>query len=219
MSNALSDSQFSEAVSRRHEANSPFNADEIESMSDSQYYAVLNDVATRQRGGPERAMIEAQTALGGGLRAHSLEHIGDLPHRMNESFATKSGFSSEFVTPKVDTQLRALNSGYGYDREVGEQESSYRRSMGETADMAQRDDEVRRTERDYVLGHSQLPAYTEPGYHAKAAAVHIGLGNSAKSAEHLGALESFTSDPARYKDAMSRQGSVRWLRSQELPPQ
>jgi len=75
MSNALSDSQFSEAVSRRHEANSPFNADEIESMSDSQYYAVLNDVATRQRGGQERAMIEAQTALGGGLRAHRLEHL------------------------------------------------------------------------------------------------------------------------------------------------
>jgi len=47
----------------------------------------------------------------------------------------------------------------------------------------------------------------------------IGRGNSAKCAEHLGALGSFTSDPARYKDAMSRQGSVRWLRSQELPPQ
>ena len=211
----LSDDQFGETISRRHETNSPFTADEVESMTDEQYHAVLNDVATRQRGGPESAMSRAQAALGGGLLPHSLEHIGDLTHRMNEAYATSTGFSREFVSPKVESQLRYLRNAYGYDREVGEQmtaNSRFRESRGKPPIT---EDTVDGALTPYVLAHHQLPVYNKPGYHAKAAAVHIGLRNTDKATEHLEALDKLTSDPEVYRQSMSRTASVDWLRSLE----
>jgi hypothetical protein len=211
----LSDSQFGEMVKRRHAANTPFNADEIEGMTDDQYNVVLNDVAHMQRGRPERAMDHAQQVFGGGLYSHSLEHIGDLTHRMNEPYATRGRYNPEYVIPKVHSQLGYLTSRYGYDREVAEQQagnSRYRESQGQPVST---EDDLYNARRDYTLGHHQLPVYNEVGYHAKAAAVHIGLQNSSKAAEHLSSLKAMTGDADRYQQAMSREGAVSWLRSQE----
>lgn len=212
----LSDGQFAETIRQRHAANSPFTADEVAGMSDDQYHAVLNDVASMQRGKPERAMDRAQETVGSGLWSHSLEHIGDLTHRMNEPYATSRGSANpELVATKVNSQLGNLTHGYGYDREVAEQRVSNNRYRERTGQDPITDDTIHAAQRPYVLEHSKLPVYNEPGYHAKAAAVHIGLQNTGKAAEHLQSLQSLTSDPDAYSDAMSRESAVKWLRSQE----
>jgi hypothetical protein len=212
----LNPDQFAETVRQRHAANTPFNADEVEAMSDDQYKVVLNDVANMQRGEPEHAMDRAQVTFGGGLYGHALEHIGDLTHRMNERFATYGdGFDPEYVVPKVTSQLRSLTHPYGYDREVGEQLEGNKRYREREGKPVPSDADLYNARRDYTLGHHNLPVYNEAGYHAKAAAVHIGLQNTDKATEHLQSLKAMTEDNDRYQQAMSREGAVSWLRSQE----
>lgn len=50
------------------------------------------ELASLQRGAPERAMLEAQLAIGGGEISWCLEHIGDLNHRMNEYISRPGWF-------------------------------------------------------------------------------------------------------------------------------
>ena len=213
----ISPDQFAETVRRRHEMNSPFTADEVEGMTDEQYQIVLNDVAQLQRGDPEHSMVDAQHALGGGLYGHSLEHIGDLTHRMGERSATTGRYDPSLAHSKVTSQLATLTHGYGYDREVDEQLASntrYARKSNPDAPAITRET-VAEAARPYVLAHSRLPVYNEPMHHARAAAIQHGLQNTGKTIEHLTALEKFTGNPERYSQGMSREGAVEWLRSQE----
>jgi hypothetical protein len=215
----LNPDQFAETVRQRHAANTPFNADEVEAMSDDQYHVVLNDVAAMQRGGPEDAMLHAQDTFGGGLYTYALEHIGDLTNRMNQPsstrFAGTSGYSSENVGNKAATQHANLTYGYGFDREVGEQMERNKGLWEREGKPIPSDADFYNARRDYTLGHHSLPVYNEAGYHAKAAAVHIGLQNTDKAAQHLQTLNEMTEDNDRYQQAMSREGAVSWLRSQE----
>ena len=94
-----------------------------------------------------------------------------------------------------------------------EQVESNRRFRESRGESYPSDSELRGFDRDYVLEHSRLPVYNEPAFHAKGAAVHLGLHNYGKAAEHLKTIANWSDDEYRHK--MSQAGSVEWLRSQE----
>lgn len=209
--------QFKDHVDERHKSGNPFSADEISGMNTDQYHAVLNHVADMQRGAPETAMNHAQRILGGGVQGDALEHVGDLTHRMNEEYGTDQGgfYRSEYVKPKVEVQLRHLTSGYGYDREAKENLHNNRSDWESRGKPVPSDVDVWDSLETYADAHQALPVYHEPGYHARSAAVSVGRRNTPKAVEHLQALKSLVDDNDRYQQAMSREGSVAWLKSQE----
>ena len=77
----------------------------------AKYWKLGND----QRDIPERAMLQAQTALGGGVLSQTIEHIGDLTNRMTPKHSL--GFAYESTTEKAKKYLASLTSGYGFRKE------------------------------------------------------------------------------------------------------
>ena len=77
----------------------------------AKYWKLGND----QRNVPERAMLQAQTALGGGVLSPTIEHIGDLTNRMTPKHSL--GFAYESTIEKAQKYLASLKSGYGFRRE------------------------------------------------------------------------------------------------------
>lgn len=211
----ISSDQFSNAVKVRHESGLSFSSDEIEGMSDDQYNTVLNDVASMQRGIPESQMLATQRTVGGGLWGNSLEHIGDLTHRGQEHYATQTGYSSEFVKSKVESQLDHLTHGYGYDREVDEQIESNRRYDAKRGESFASDKEIEAQGQMYATAHTMLPTYTQPMRDARSAAVNIGLRNTEGAIKHLTNLKN-TLDSGEYEQQMSREASVAFLRNRGM---
>lgn len=74
-------------------------------------------IGYEQRGSAERAMIEAQKVIGGGVMSFCIEHAGDLIHRMNDriTFDYNSGYS--FIKAKVENLLSVLTNEYGFEKE------------------------------------------------------------------------------------------------------
>ena len=68
-----------------------------------------------QRDVPERAMVQAQKVLGGGVLSPTIEHIGDLTNRMTPKHSL--GFAYEETLAKAKRYLASLKSGYGFRRE------------------------------------------------------------------------------------------------------
>ena len=138
-------------------------------MSSHEYAYVLHHSAEIQRGAPEQRMLEFQRATGGGLLGHSAEHIGDLIHRLNQEGGR---FGTEFVEPKVRSQLRGLTHGYGYEREHLEQMRSNAAHMG--VDFEEHMERVRAAGQVYTAAHEQVPVYNTPSMHGAWAAEALG---------------------------------------------
>src|SRR3990172_11905951 len=71
----------------------------------------FNYLAQSQRGEPERAMVNAQHYMGGGVLSFALEHIGDLTHRMSERINWSLG-GYWYVKEKVDKVLMYLKDSF-----------------------------------------------------------------------------------------------------------
>lgn len=80
---------------------------------------ILHEIGQQQRGAPEAAMLQVQRAIGGGIMNPTIEHVGDLIHRMSERPTFDSG-GYEYVKDKVEKTLRWMTSEYGFDREFEE---------------------------------------------------------------------------------------------------
>ena len=89
------------------------------SEEQSEIAALFDKTAAAQRGAPERAMINIQMMLGGGVYSYVVEHVGDITHRMSEKFDFLKG-SHANVQDKVEKTLRTLEHGYGFEREMEE---------------------------------------------------------------------------------------------------
>lgn len=217
---SVSHKQFKDHVDERHKSGNPFSADEISGMNTDQYHTVLNHVAGMQRSAPETAMDAARNPAGAGIRGEVLMHVGDLTHRMNEPYATGvpgdvHAYKTEYVRPKVNYQLDNLTQGYGFDREARELEQETRDYQSSRGGPVHSPSEVNDLLLSYADAHQALPVYNEPGYHARSAAVSVGQGRTSRAVMHLRALKGLVDDDDRYQQAMSREGSVAWLKSQE----
>jgi len=188
-------------------------SEEVAAMSSEDFRGVLHNVAEAQRGTAEHVMNRAQEEIGSGIYSHSLEHIGDLPHRINE----KGGrFGLEYVKPKVETQHASLTHPYGYEREMGEQMEStkrYRESKGETAVTPER---VKQLGTQYAEAHEDLPVYNQPSYLAQGAASSLGRQQFGTTRMYMGALKrEVEKGPEHWAKQMSRTGSVEFLKEKE----
>src|SRR3954463_3890963 len=83
--------------------------------TDQDFFAL----ASAQRNLPEKAMLQFQHAMGGGIMSSATEHIGDLTHRMSEKNTFRSA-GYEYVKEKVVKCLRWLTNPYGFEREFEE---------------------------------------------------------------------------------------------------
>jgi len=209
--------QFRALVAERHQAsphqivpNMPgFRSTEVADMSTDEHRYVLHHAASVQRGAPEQRMLDLQRVAGGGLFGHSAEHIGDLTHRLNEEGGR---FGTEFVVPKVRSQLGSLNQRYGYEREHMEQMRSNARDRGVSVDEHM--DQVREAATSYTRAHEQVPVYNEPSLHAARSARNLGLMRFSGVTAHMSNLNQALKGD-QFRHLMSQAGSVEYLRRQE----
>lgn len=203
---------FEEEVAQRHAQQQPFSSSEIGAMTSEQFKTVLSGAASVQRAYPESVMLRAQRRIGSGLYAHSLEHIGDLTHRIAESGGR---FGTEFVKPKVESQLHNLTRPYGYEREMREQLASNNRIREEKGKPVLSEENLHEIGHHYSEAHATVPVYTEPMHHARAAAMSLGLRRFGDTVQNLGRLQHFINGGNdHWNHLMSQPESVRFLRSQ-----
>lgn len=205
--------QFSAMVRERHGNGGLFGPSEFKAMTDQQYNLVLNDVAHMQRANPEHAMDRIQERHSG-VYSGAVEHIGDLSHRMQEPYATKTGYSLEYVSPKVERMHDLLHHAYGFEREMGEQVTSnakYAREKGKPEVSA---DEIRQLGQNYADEHSKLPAYNRPSLMARESAVALGEHRFDDTRMWLRGLKRTVGSPERYREQMGREGAIGWLEQQ-----
>lgn len=206
--------EFQALVEKRHGRtnwNSPgFRSHEVEAMAPHEFALVLHHAANVQRAEPENRMLELQRVTGGGLYSHSAEHIGDLTHRLNEGGGR---FGSEFVEPKVRTQLRGLQHKYGYEREHLEQMRSNAAYAG--VDFEEHMEKVRTAGEAYSQAHGTIPVYNAPSQRAAWAAQDLGRMNFGNTEMWMHSLSKTLRDSTQFKHLMSQAGSVEFLRKHE----
>ena len=155
-----------------------------------------------QRGKPETAMLKF-AGTHAGLLSNSVEHVGDLVHRVYESLSIDpdTGLPSVrlgSVKEKVESQLRSLRSGYGFGREVQENLENNARIAGESVEeRKKRHDSLLE---DYVDAHRNLPSYNEAQRVIKEAAVSLGEGRYEDTIKALETIQSKYQDEKTWTD-------------------
>lgn len=178
---------------------------EVASLTSDQYKELLHSAAMYQRGAPESAMMHFQNLVGGSPLGHSMEHVGDLTHRAAEHGGR---FGTEFVKPKVESQLHHLLHPYGWDRESHESISANRQFRTQRGEAFPTDEEIGGLLQTYTDAHRLVPAYTRPMHEARAAAIAVGQRDSRGAAGHLMSLKSMFPD---WSQRMSQQDAVAFL--------
>lgn len=139
-------------------------------------------LAYAQRGDPERAMERAQMANIAQVYGYTLEHTGDLIHRMTEH-PERGHFGYETVKDKVDKVLNRLTN-YGSDSRALEKENlrqmksnfDYHKELGDNKfesfeQMQQKLDQLGAA---YAEEHKKLPIYNLAQSYATRAAIALG---------------------------------------------
>jgi len=192
----------------RHTSGNPLSSNEVNSLTSDQYKVLLDSVAGFQRGAPERAMNRIQSSTGTAVLQHSLEHVGDLSHRIAE----KGGaFGYANLKDKVETQHRNLVRPYGWNKESTEGINANRRMTVESGSSYPSDEEISGMLHDYTSAHSKIPVYNRPLYVAREAAISVGRRQPFAAASHLESLRSMSPNWAEH---MSQRSSVDYLRNQ-----
>lgn len=151
-----------------------------------------------QRGDPERAMLDLQSAMGGGVLNPVAEHVGDLSHRM--SHLSKYGSAgANMVAEKTWRTLRALRHPYGFEREMMNniRNNATYRGVSEDLLRSQVDDALAR----YSKEHSKLPVYNRPQWLAREAAVAVGDKRWHTAERYLQELDDLVKDPSKFEAA------------------
>lgn len=221
---------FREGIVRpKHAAGKSFSSEEIEDMSDTQYRSVLADAANIQRGLPEHRMNQIQ-ATHSGLYGFAAEHIGDISHRMGQSFATEDqkDYDLHYPHEKLRKTTSTLNHPYGFEREHAEQITenvNYYQNLGDpdrkyppkhpttvtTEEYTQKLDAAGEA---YSQAHEALPAYNAPMAKARDTAVSLGRQQFDEVREGLAKMNYMTASQSRHNTLMGQGGAVRWLKGQ-----
>jgi hypothetical protein len=163
---------------------------------EQQRLQAFRELADAQRGAPEMAMVDCQSALGGGVLSAMVEHIGDLTHRMSEhpEFLPYSGY--EAVKPKIDKGVRVLTSPYGFEREHMENMRS-----NATFGGVPFKDHMRRVNsvlNRYAEEHAKLKVYNEAQKLARDAAVALGHQDWMAATRCMWKLEEMSKTPEQW---------------------
>ena len=183
----------------------------------------FTELAEKQRGAPENAMLDVQRELGGGVMNPQVEDVGDLIHRMTERRNHDNYDGMEYVHGKAKKALRGLDHPYGFEKEHGEnilnnslyiqeklREQYIRDGLGEPSAAALDEfspDNLRSKITDslvnYATEHEKLPVYNRPQYLSRKAAVALGNQDFETTRGALRQLLKITEDPQTYKQSSS----------------
>ena len=156
----------------------------------------FNALAGGQRGDPEIAMLRVQRANGGGILNDTVEHVGDITHRMSE-FADKPSYSGfEFVKPKVELGIRRLGQGFGFEKEHGQNLKVNAEALNKS--LTEHTANVDKSLSAYADEHSKLIVYNRAQWLARESAVAIGRKNFDEALVHLRELDKLIPDSASY---------------------
>ena len=166
----------------------------------------FDELADLQRGKPERSMLKIQDKMPGGVLPFSVEHVGDLTHRMSQKFDLLEG-QRENVLGKVNNVLRVLESPYGFIKEHNENITNWYKYFKETdpnfkLTKNEYKEELNSLLKEYTNTHKELPVYNRPQWLAREAAVSLGNQNFKRATKLLNNLKDIASDEKRYKDAL-----------------
>lgn len=128
------------------------------------------NLADEQRGDPEMAMLKFQY-LCPGIMSASVEHVGDLIHRMTERPTFNYG-GYGYVKAKVDRTLRWLTNEYGFGREFNE--NIVNNAKYKNIPLPEYREKVLQTLQNYAQEHAKLPVYNRAQALAREAAVSLG---------------------------------------------
>lgn len=164
----------------------------------------FNKLAQDQRGTPEDMGGGGNQNPGlrnnVGVYHYATEHIGDVTNRMAKGFhVTDQDCGFFYVERKVLGVLRDVRRTYGFEREINEQlRSNYRYAVEEkayTGSFEEWQDAWVKAGRLYAKAHAMLTVYNEAQWHARQAAVTLGLHDYASFRHRLEALASHLESP------------------------
>jgi len=153
-------------------------------------YDAFVELADIQRGAPEVAMTKAQFDLGGGVLGYTLEHTGDLTHRMAEYGGR---FGDEYVKPKIDRIFNLLTNDYGFEKEVKENLLSNIKYQFQTEKPnislkeyeKQYREKVSKSLQKYADEHKKVPVYNDMQLAGREAAIAMGEGRYDDALENI----------------------------------
>ncbi len=163
----------------------------------------FEELADLQRGKPEIQMLRCQAAIGGGVMAVMVEHMGDIIHRMSEMPDMIPFCGYEFVKPKVSRCIHYLSNGYGFERE-------FKENITANARYRQEHDNSKETEQElesrivkqlyiYAEEHSKLPVYNRAQWLARQACYFLGMLKFEQSLTCLRELEDHLHTPQEWE--------------------
>lgn len=129
------------------------------------------ELAWSQRGKPEQAMRDFQYLMGGGIMNSTIEHVGDLTHRMAEK-NTFPYAGYQYVKEKVDKTLNWLTNPYGFEREFEENIKSNAKYFEKDEDEYRK--QIYAALENYAQEHEKLVTHNKAQEIAKSAAVNLG---------------------------------------------
>lgn len=158
----------------------------------------FTNLASQQRGAPEKAMLKVQQLMGGGVLNPVVEHTGDLTHRMTE-MAQYGKFGHEFVKEKTERILKHLERDYGFEREFKENiQNNAKYWEMEPEDLKKKIDEILNV---YAREHSKLPVYNKLQWLAREAAVAVGEQNFSRAANYVRTIDNIANNKEKYREA------------------
>lgn len=171
--------------------------------------ASFGTLARAQRGKPERmggaVRFNVPIFHATGLWTWMSEHVGDLTHRMAESHCEKWSYGFGPVTEKIDRAFRYLSSGFA-DAVETNIKNNYEDAVehnGLTQAFDEYVEEFKAGARLYADAHRELVVYNPAQYHAKQAAVALGMLYYSKMIQHLSELKAHLDDPGMWSDYAS----------------
>jgi len=169
----------------------------------------FKELANGQRGDPEIQMVRIQKLLqgGGAPLSGTLEHVGDITHRMS-ALGAYNDYGYYEVVPKVKRCLSALTQGYGFKREYDENLDRHiipellKKNPGKTEQDIRHfiDTQLEK----YAYYHSQLPVYNQVQWLAQHAAMALGYQSYNGAAMYLEKLNKFLVTPEKWNEAASQ---------------
>jgi hypothetical protein len=160
-----------------------------------QVLAAFVELGRAQRGEPEEAMLQAQYALGGGVLSFSIEHIGDLTHRMTERLTSYSP-STQYavVRDKVEKVLIPLRGAFRREHVENSRNNAEYRKQSYAEYAAKADAALDR----YAHAHMRLPVYNRAQWLARQAAIDLGQKKFEDARFVLWQLEDMLETPEKW---------------------
>lgn len=167
---------------------------EVHAEMPEEHKKLFAALADQQRGDPEKAMLAANHRHGG-IMSPVIEHVGDITNRIAKHVSwghPANEMAAGHANEKAARGLHYLEQTYGFQKEHEQNMRSNAQYRGIPYEEYKKDLDSKL--KNYADEHRKLPAYNEPLYRAREAAVALGDQRWIDAATHLRWLKHESSD-------------------------